>query len=41
MLENNFFSNRVVDAWNEFVVVAEIVNSFIVRLDKFCASKKC
>ena len=33
-----FFSNRVVDAWNEFlqyVVHAETVNSFKARLDKF------
>ena len=34
----NFFSNRVVDAWNELpqhVVDAETVNSFKARLDKF------
>ena len=34
----NFFSNRVVDAWNElpqYVVDAETANSFKTRLDKF------
>ena len=34
----NFFSNRVVDAWNElpqYVIDAETVNSFTARLDKF------
>ena len=34
----NFSSNRVVDAWNElpqYVVDAETVNSFKIRLDKF------
>ena len=34
----NFFSNRVVDVWNElpqYVVDAETVNSFKARLDKF------
>ena len=34
----NFFSNRVVDAWNElpqYVADAETVNSFKARLDKF------
>ena len=34
----NFFSNRVVDAWNElpqYVVDAETVNSFKVIFDKF------
>ena len=34
----NFFSNRVVNAWNElpqYVVDAETVNSFKARLDKF------
>ena len=33
-----FFSNRVVDAWNElpqYVVDAETVNSFKARLDNF------
>ena len=38
MLEKNFFSNRVVDAWNElpqYVVHAETVNSLKARLDKF------
>ena len=38
MLEKNFFSNRVVDAWNElpqYVVDAESVYSFKARLDKF------
>ena len=37
-VRNNFFSNRVVDAWNElpqYVVDAESVNSFKARLDKF------
>ena len=34
----NFFSNRVMDAWNElpqYVVDAKTVNSFNARLDKF------
>ena len=34
----NFFSNRVVDAWNElpqYVVDAETVNTFKARLDEF------
>ena len=34
----SFFSNRVVDAWNElpqYVVDAETVNLFKARLDKF------
>ena len=38
LLEKNFSSNRVVDAWNElpqYVVDAETVNSFKARLDKF------
>ena len=38
MLEKNFFSNRVVDGWNELpqcVIDAETVNSFKARLDKF------
>ena len=37
-----FFSNRVVDAWNElpqYVVDAETVNSFKARLDKFYHKK--
>ena len=37
-VRKNFFSNRVVDAWNElpqYVVDAETVNSFKTRLDKF------
>ena len=37
-VRNNFFSNRVVDAWNElpqYVVDAETVNSCKARLDKF------
>ena len=37
-VRENFFSNRVVDAWNElpqYVVDAETVNSFNARLDKF------
>ena len=37
-VRKNFFSNRVVDAWNElpqYMVDAETVNSFKVRLDKF------
>ena len=37
-VRNNFFSNRVVNAWNElpqYVVDAETVNSFKARLDKF------
>ena len=37
-IRKNFFSNRVVDAWNEllqYVVDAETVNSFKARLDKF------
>ena len=37
-VRNNFFSNRVVDAWNElpqYVVDAETVHSFKSRLDKF------
>ena len=37
-VRKNFFSNRVVDAWNElpqYVVDAETVNSFNARLDKF------
>ena len=36
-VRKNFFSNRVVDAWNElpqYVVDAETVNSFKARLDK-------
>ena len=38
MLGQIFFSNRVVDAWNElpqYVVDTETVNSFKARLDKF------
>ena len=38
MLGNIFFSNRVVDARNElphYVVDAETLNSFKIRLDKF------
>ena len=41
--KKKFFSNRVVDAWNElpqFVVDEETVNSFKARLDKFYASGK-
>ena len=37
-VRKNFFSNRVVDAWNELpkdVVNAETVNYFNARLDKF------
>ena len=37
-IRKNFFSNRVVDAWNELpqdVVDAETVNSFKARLDKY------
>ena len=37
-VRKNFFSNRVVDAWNDFpqyMVDAETVNSFKARLDKF------
>ena len=37
-VRKNFFSNRVVDAWNElpqYVVDAETVNSFQARLDQF------
>ena len=37
-VRKNFFSSRVVDAWNElpqYVVDAETVNSFQARLDKF------
>ena len=37
-VRKNFFSNRVVDAWNElpqYVVDAETVNSYKARLDKF------
>ena len=37
-VRKNVFSNRVVDAWNElpkYVVVAETLNSFKARLDKF------
>ena len=37
-VRKNFFSNRVVDAWNElpqYVVDAETVNSFKARLHKF------
>ena len=37
-VRTNFFSNGVVDAWNElpqYVVDAETVNSFKARLDKF------
>ena len=37
-VRKNFFSDRVVDAWNElsqYVVDAETVNSFKARLDKF------
>ena len=37
-VRNNFFSNRVLDSWNElpqYVVDAETVNSFMARLDKF------
>ena len=36
-VRKNFFSNGVVDAWNElpqYVVDAETVNSFTARLDK-------
>ena len=36
-----FFSNRVVDAWNELPqFVTETVNSFKARLDKFYAAGK-
>ena len=37
-VRNNFFSNRVMDAWNElpqYVVDAETVNSFKARLNIF------
>ena len=37
-VRKNFFSNRVVDAWNElpqYVVDAETVNSYKASLDKF------
>ena len=37
-VRKNFFSNRVVDAWNklpQYVVDAETVNYFKARLDKF------
>ena len=37
-VRKNFFSNRVVDAWNQlpqYVVDAETVNSFKARLDNF------
>ena len=37
-VRKKFFSNRVVDAWNElpqYLVDAETVNSFKARLDKF------
>ena len=37
-VRKNFLSNRVVDAWNElpqYVVDAEIVNSFKARLETF------
>ena len=37
-VRKNFFSNRVVDAWNElpqYVVDTETENSFKARLDKF------
>ena len=37
-VRKNFFSNRVMDAWNElpqYVIDAETVNSFKARLDKF------
>ena len=37
-VRKTFFSNRVVDAWNElpqYVVDAETVNSFKARLEKF------
>ena len=37
-VKKNFFSNRVVDAWNEllqYVVDAETVNSLKARLNKF------
>ena len=37
-VRKNFFSNRVLDAWNElpqYVVDADTVNSFKARLDKF------
>ena len=41
MLEHNFFSNIVVDAWNElpqFMFDVETINSFKARwLDKFYA----
>ena len=42
-VRKNFFSHRVVDAWNElhqFVVDTETVNSFKAILDRFCASGK-
>ena len=41
-VRKNFFSNRVVDAWNElpqYVVDAETVNSFKARLDKYSIIK--
>ena len=37
-VRKNFFSNRVVNAWNklpQYVIDAETVNSFKARLDKF------
>ena len=37
-VRKHFFSNRVVDAWNElpqYVIDAETVNSFKARLDNF------
>ena len=37
-VRKNFFSNRVMDAWNElpqYVVNVETVNSFKARFDKF------
>ena len=42
-VRKNFFSNRVVDAWNElpqFSANAETVNSFKARLHKFYVSRK-
>ena len=41
-VRKHFFSNRVMDAWNElpqYVVDAETVNFFKARLDKFYQNK--